>query len=127
MLTALNLVVLKVSDIDASARFYTALGLSFVREQHGKGPAHLSCLLGSVLLEIYPAGNGPTSNATRLGFEVTSLSATLTALLAGGGNVISEPKASSWGLRAVVTDPDGHNVELLEAVAQPQHGVRADG
>jgi predicted enzyme related to lactoylglutathione lyase len=28
--------------------------------------------------------------------------------------VISAPKDSDWGRRAVVADPDGHRIELLE-------------
>ena len=30
------------------------------------------------------------------------------------GAVLSPPKDSEWGRRAVVTDPDGHRVELLQ-------------
>lgn len=51
--TDLNLVVLRVADIEMSARFYSVLGIRFEKEQHGKGPVHLSGLIGSVLLELY--------------------------------------------------------------------------
>ena len=36
-----------------------------------------------------------------------------------GVEVISTPKDSPWGRRAVVDDFDGHRVELAEASTQP--------
>jgi predicted enzyme related to lactoylglutathione lyase len=37
-----------------------------------------------------------------------------------GITVISPPKNSPWGWRAVVTDPDGHKVELTEFKQQAE-------
>src|SRR5882672_11301872 len=36
----LSLIVLQSSDVEAAREFYSLLGLSFVEEQHGKGPRH---------------------------------------------------------------------------------------
>jgi catechol-2,3-dioxygenase len=38
----INLIVIRVSDIDRSAAFYRALGLVLVKERHGTGPEHYS-------------------------------------------------------------------------------------
>ena len=111
----LDLLVLQVADLDAASRFYAALGLTFVRERHGAGPEHFSSSIGGVLLELYPATGGLTSHATRLGFSVPLLDLAVDALLAQGGTLVSAAKASPWGRRAVVADPDGHRVELREA------------
>ena len=111
----LNLVVLRVADIEISARFYEALGISFTPEQHGKGPRHLSGHAGRVLLEIYPAVDGLTTRALRLGFSIPSMDKALANITPAGGSVLSEPKASEWGVRAVVVDPDGHKIELIES------------
>ena len=36
----LNLVVLRVADIERSAAFYRLLGLDFIKHAHGSGPTH---------------------------------------------------------------------------------------
>ena len=111
----LNLVVLYSADLERSARFYEVLGLTFVREQHGSGPEHLACSLGGVVLEFYPqavsASEGPR---VRIGFEVPSVADTVKAVQDNGGRVLTSPRESPWGMRAVIVDPDGHRVELIE-------------
>ncbi len=64
----LNLLVLRCRDIEATRTFYTQLGLTFTREQHGNGPVHYSTYLGRLLLELYLT-NGESDNI-RLGFSV---------------------------------------------------------
>ena len=64
----LNLLVLRCRDIEATRPFYTQLGLTFTREQHGSGPVHYSTYLGGLLLELYPT-NGEPDNV-RLGFSI---------------------------------------------------------
>ncbi len=44
----LNLVVLRVTDIEASGRFYAAFGITFIHEKHGNGLEHLSGRSGTV-------------------------------------------------------------------------------
>lgn len=110
-----NLIVLKTRDVDVTVVFYRALGLSFVAEQHGRGPRHWAAQVGGVVLEIYPLNDGQAAdNSTRLGFTVGNLDETLSALKSTGVTIASEPKSTSWGLRAVVQDPDGRSVELLQ-------------
>ena len=58
---------------------------------------------------------GDSSAGTRLGFRVDSVDAALSALEAEGGQIVSLPKDSPWGRRAVLRDLDGHTVELIEA------------
>ena len=58
MIIALSLIVLRCSDVNASRRFYEALGLSFTTEKHGAGPEHYACRLGDLVLELYPAAAG---------------------------------------------------------------------
>lgn len=69
---------------------------------------------------LYPTRNGPTTSALRLGFSVSSASEAVAAMVANGSSVTSGPKQGPWGVRAVVTDPDGHKVELVEAALQAQ-------
>jgi lactoylglutathione lyase len=110
----LNLVVLRVTDIEVSGRFYAAFGINFIREKHGNGPEHLSGQSGSLMLELYPLGSAASTAAVRLGFSVPLLAPVIHAVTQTGGYLLSEPQSCVWGLRAVVSDPDGHKIELLE-------------
>ena len=112
---ALNLLVLRSPDLERAAAFYSCLGLQFTRHQHGKGPEHFAAELGGSVFELYPLATvGPSTLGTRLGFSVPSLDAAIAALSDYPGAVVSPPKDSPWGRRAVVSDPDGHRVELVQ-------------
>ncbi|MEO0377724.1 MAG: VOC family protein [Cyanobacteria bacterium P01_A01_bin.17] len=109
----LNLLVIRSSNIEESRRFYECLGLSFELHQHDKGAQHFAAEHHGLVFEIYPA-QGKDTTATRLGFAVEKLDQVLAELIASGGKARETPKESPWGRRAVVVDPDGHKVELLE-------------
>lgn len=68
---SLNLLVLYVSDLNESRKFYELLGLDLTLEQHGpEGPVHYSAeLSGGLILELYPAPVGLTSRV-RLGLQL---------------------------------------------------------
>ena len=111
----LNLVVLRSSDVERAAKFYSRLGLQFARHQHGKGPEHFAAEISGSVFELYPlTGDGPSTLGTRIGFSLPCLDSAVAALSDFPGAVILPPKDSEWGRRAVVVDPDGHRVELLQ-------------
>lgn len=109
----LNLIVLKTHHLDRLKEFYSALGVCFVEEKHGEGPLHLAGRVGEVVLELYPlpADAGPADASTRLGFSVPDLDAVLAGL---GAAVVSGPRSTEWGRMAVVKDPDGRKVEVVQ-------------
>lgn len=110
----LNLVVIRVPDIEQAHAFYSALGLTLKKHAHGQGPEHYATDAGPVVFEIYPQGaTGGVTNATRLGFSVSDVTKAVTKLSKLGAKIVSAPKESPWGLRAVIKDPFGHKVELL--------------
>ncbi|HEX8916637.1 MAG TPA: VOC family protein [Humisphaera sp.] len=112
----LNLVVLRVADLVASEAFYARLGLSFERHRHGSGPEHLAAQCGGAVVELYAASaERPVERSTRVGFAVDDVRSACEAVRAGGAAVLTEPAESPWGSRAVVRDPDGRAVELVEA------------
>lgn len=113
---ALNLVVLRSADIACAEAFYSCLGLQFSRHRHGSGPEHLAAeLAGGGVFEIYPlASDGASTAGARIGFRVPSVNAALAALSDCPAAVVTPAKDSEWGRRAVVADPDGHRVELIE-------------
>jgi lactoylglutathione lyase len=116
---ALNLIVLRASDVDKTLKFYEAVGISFVQEQHVSGPIHYSCEMDSIIIEIYPGqpGTAPdrkNGGSTTLGFRVVALDSILAAVQHMGAKLLTNPKDSPWGRRAVVEDPDGRAIELNE-------------
>jgi len=112
---ALYLIVLRSGDLERAATFYERLGLRFSRHRHGNGPEHLSAELSGGVFELYPlAGSRASTLGTHIGFRVPSVDAALSALNDYPDAVLTPATDSEWGRRAVVTDPDGHRVELLQ-------------
>lgn len=111
----LNLVVLRCSDTARAAEFYGRLGIAFKLERHGNGPEHYAADLNGIVFELYPAaGDGPLAPGTRIGFRVPSVDDAIAAVADRPESIVSPPKDSPWGRRAVVMDPDGHRVELVD-------------
>lgn len=112
----INLVVLRSSDPDKAATFYSKLGVTFARHRHGSGPEHFAAELMGGVFELYPvSAGGPSTLGTRIGFRVPSVDSALAAISEYPAAILSPAKDSEWGRRAVVTDPDGHRVELRES------------
>lgn len=116
MLTVeLSLIVLRSANPEHSAGFYQALGLSFVKHWNGSGPEHFASQLGPVVLEIYnQRDDQECTSATRLRFRVQSVDIVAALAEESGGKILSHPRDSEWGRRAVVQDPDGHKIELTQ-------------
>lgn len=115
MTARLGLVVIRARDMAVSRIFYESLGLAFREEKHGNGPAHLSSTAAGVVFDIYPRKSDSDSpSAVRIGFTVDSIESVLAIAGSASGAVVTPPKTTQWGRRAVVQDPDGHTVELLE-------------
>ncbi|MGB0563088.1 MAG: VOC family protein [Spirulinaceae cyanobacterium] len=114
----INLLVLRVRDLNKAVAFYQAIGLTFTPEQHGSGPVHYSAEIEGVVLELYPLTAKTQSTAgIRLGFTVQSLDQCLVELNRLGAMILTQPHNSPWGKRAVVQDEAGHILELIEANA----------
>ena len=115
-MSRLNLLVIRSSDIDAAAKLYSALGLSFVKHAHGSGPIHYASESSGSVFEIYPLSDAqaPTTS-TRIGFEVDSVATTVESLLSLGARLVSRPRVSNGYKRAVIADLDGHKIELSAA------------
>ena len=113
---SLNLVVLRSSDLERASAFYTRLGLQFTRHRHGNGPEHFAAELPGTVFELYPLSpEGPSTTGTRIGFRVPSVDAAVAALSDTPHAIVTPARDSEWGRRAVLADPDGHRVELLQA------------
>lgn len=112
----LNLIVLRSPNLARAAAFYSRLGLQFSKHRHGNGPEHYAAELAVGVFELYPLSpDGASTLGTRIGFRVPSVDVALAALSDYPGAVVTPARDSEWGRRAVVSDPDGHRVELLQA------------
>jgi lactoylglutathione lyase len=114
---SLNLVVLQSADFDRTTAFYNKLGLTFDRHRHGTDlkpcPEHLAAELAGCVLEFYPATTTPIQ-PIRIGLKVPNLDATIASFQDAPEAILSPPKPTPWGRRALLKDPDGHKVELTE-------------
>ncbi|WP_017599891.1 VOC family protein [Nocardiopsis lucentensis] len=92
----ITLLVLYTERVEECRDFYSALGLRFELEQHGRGPRHHAAVLDDgTVFEIYPVRDRPTGTV-RLGVSVDGASA-------------RPPLAPG---RHVLTDPDGRKVDV---------------
>ena len=117
-MTELASLVLLVSDVDAAARFYRAVGVPLKDEDHGEGPVHFAAELGGVHFALYAAtgpGRAPerrSAGASFAGVYVDSLDDVLRNVAALGAPLLSGHEVMPWGCRFVVEDPDGRAVEV---------------
>lgn len=109
----MTLIVIRSSTVSRVVEFYRCLGIDFTEERHETGPLHFAACLGGLVFEVYPAKN-PTDvdRRTRLGFSTSDLSGAMNRLRTLDAEVLQQPSHSTWGVRAVVRDPDGRTVEL---------------
>lgn len=114
--TAIAAVTLTCRDLEASVRFYRALGFELREAKHGPAAAagQFTCGLGGVQFALAPADGalGP-QGGNQLGLMVSNLGGALDAVKAAGGKVTSEPAPKPWGITAAVEDPDGRRLELV--------------
>jgi lactoylglutathione lyase len=111
----LSLVVIRSANLEEAVKFYQIIGLAFEKHRHGNGLEHFASNIGKSTFEIYPqtAQMGSTTG-TRLGFTVLDVDSLVVRLQQENIAVISKPSNSEWGRRAVVVDPDGHRIELIQ-------------
>lgn len=111
----LNLIVLRSSDPEQAVQFYQALGLHFVQEQHGKGPIHWASQTIDFVMEIYPAKSPEqVDRSTSVGLNVSDIEQTIAQLTASETTIVSQVQEFDWGMQAIIKDPDGRSVILVE-------------
>jgi lactoylglutathione lyase len=118
---------MRVSDLDATIRFYTTvLGLEVLERKtspRGSQLAFLKVPGSDELIELtsFPP-SGPVKvqeDLVHLAFQVDSLDETIAALNAMGVPVTDGPTKTSSGSRFIFIDaPDGYEIELIE---RPPH------
>lgn len=85
----LNLLILRFNNIDRASQLYAALGLTFRKEQHGKGPEHYSYKMDGMVFEIYPRRDADESASVRIGFSVANVDVAISNWIEAGGEVVT--------------------------------------
>lgn len=125
-LTAPDYAILIVEDLDRALRFYTeVLGLKL---GHRSGD-YAQLDTGTTRLAFYARGAmaktlglalrapAPDAPGFEIGFKVDDVDAAFNELVARGAAPAAPPTDRFWGQRtAYVRDPDGHLIELAQAL-----------
>ena len=119
----LSALILFTNRMDAVVEFYRAIGVPLEAEQHDDRPLHYACDLGSTHIAVFESspGDAPefrSGGSSFAGFSVQSLEVALEAASSVNAKIIREPIEYPWGVRALVSDPDGRVVELFK---RPEH------
>lgn len=120
-------VVLRVTDIHASAAFYRdVLGIP-LGESHAHPPEdveHYETGWGSwpnddgnfMFFGVYPeTSEHPRTVGAYVGFSTDDLDALHERAESAGADVVQAPLERPWGRTAQYRDPDGHLVSVMEA------------
>ncbi len=126
---------LHVADLQRSLAFYTAVGYEVVGSVPETGIGHLTMLKlpddDFVSIElVHDPDHGDVARGTGLShfvITVESMDATVTALAAQdiGAEAPSSPDGSDDFRTAMITDPDGNRIELVQWPAGHPDGMTA--
>ena len=114
MFGKLGLVMIVVRDMERSVAFYRdVLGLKLLIHQ-----ANWSQLdAGNIILGLHPEGEevhvSPTSGMT-IGIYVDNMDKAVTEIRRRYGKIAKGPRTEPFGRWALVFDPDGYSVQIIE-------------
>lgn len=116
----INFIMIRTSRLIDIKDFYEGLGLELIEERHGNGPIHYSYEQDRLVIEIYPGAEGnlpgwKDAGSIMLGFYVEGINGVIEKLEQLKGKLISKPIETERGIRAVLEDPDGRRIELIES------------
>lgn len=112
-------VIITTKEMEPLVRFYRdVVGLPLQKEEHGGLDVHYGIDLGRVHFAIHPLSDfgetTPGNAATKIAFEVDSLTAYVRRLNEHGVACVNEPHDEGFGPVASFKDPDGNLIELVE-------------
>ncbi len=115
MIRSLYSIAVFVNDIERAKIFYREhLGLAMTKE----GSFGAEFLEGDTHLGVHPATHAEAKalvgRHTGITFEVTDLLQFCERLHECGIHFLNEPTQQSWGIMAMVADPDGNVIALWE-------------
>ncbi len=119
-LPRIGLLVIRSDDMERLAAFYEALGFRFVRHSHPPCGEHFAATDSSCVFEIYQRKADQQATAGLFfGLNVSSVDEAIESAVTSGGSVVRFPEDTQWGRSAIIRDPDGHRVMLMECGSEP--------
>jgi lactoylglutathione lyase len=109
-------ITLNSSQPELLLRFYSVLGFHFSQKQVDKGSLAWLGQLGEMALEVYGiketfSGRSPN---VQLSFQVAGIESIIEKVRDLKLQIMMEPLQSSIGTIAIVMDPDGRSIELIQ-------------
>jgi len=111
----LNHVTLAVADVEASAAFYSRLGLRQIVASY-PGYARFAAPDGDTTLSLQRVNDVPRARSASIHFEVDDVDAAVAALKRAGVRFLQDAVDEPYLWReAVLADPDGNRIFLYHA------------
>lgn len=111
-------ITIKTSQLQDMLQFYQYLGFRFEKTQILKGTELHRAVVNGVELTLYPVTNvlGRSSPCLQLGIRVDKIVDLVGQLKQVPGAIcVLEPEELELGKKAIVIDPDGNSIELIQA------------
>lgn len=114
MIGKLGLLMVVVKDMDRSVAFYRdVVGMQLLFHQSNWSQFDG----GNILLGLHPEGEevkvSPTSGFS-IGFYVDDVVKAVSEIKSRGGHIEIEPRPEPFGRWALLKDPDGYNIQIIE-------------
>lgn len=119
MYTISPAIALYSPNMEKVVKFYSRLGLEFKKGKHDQGPEHYACEFGGLTLEIYPRLSRVSEPDRlramdyRIILPVENMTESLRSVSRLSKKLVS-PRKTDLGMSALVEDPDGRHVLLIE-------------
>lgn len=119
MFNRISAVILLVSDIDRSIRFYRDV-LGMEMKQHSPDWVEFS-KSGSTVLALHPAKKNVATNSSMLvGFSFSDLDSVYQDLKEKNVDIYKDLTTEKFGKHAIIKDPDGHLLSLVEMIPKDE-------
>lgn len=125
------LVNIDVSDLDEAIRFYErAVGLRLGRRLFEGAVTEMLGASSSIYLMAKPPRSSPSAHTSQLrdyqrhwtpvhlDFVVEDLASAIERAVKAGATLEGEPQSFSWGHQAVMSDPFGHGLCLVQWIGR---------
>ncbi len=112
-----NTIVVYVKNIERSIHFYkNVLKLKEDFVENGMAYFSVGSGEGKVTLMLHTADEPqPVDYGVSIEFLIDDVVGAVTAIRNAGGKIVQEPIDREWGVKeAVIADPDGHKIWLVE-------------
>lgn len=110
----LGLIMVVVKDMERSVAFYRdVVGLKLLFKQSNWSQFDA----GNIIIGLHPEGEevkvGPTTGCS-FGLYVTDINRACGELKKRGGRIEVEPRREPFGLWALLRDPDGYGIQIIQ-------------